>query len=393
MAGPLTIAWFSQFPVEWLPDAPDFVKELPREHPSTWQRVLLDELEVFPGLRLHVLVLSKQIPRNFQFERNGVTFHLIKTPGRLRAPSLFWVDTWLIRRKLRTIRPDAVHAWGTERGGALIARRLRWPAVVTIQGLMGWYGEVVPLHLHDRLASWLERYSLPRADVVTTESSFSVAWLRRRYPGLHVEQVEHAPAALFHQIGRQPQTEPLRFLFVGVFDYRKGADLLIAALDRLRTEMAFELVMVSRPAGALVEKLRRQTSSDLWKRIHFKPDLSPAQVAEELTRATMVIFPTRADTSPNSVKEAVVAGVPVVGSVVGGIPDYVFPGQNGLLFRPGDLAELTESIRAACRHPLFRHGRVEEEALQKTRAYLSPKTMGKRFLEIYNAARKQGSVK
>ena len=87
MAGPLTIAWFSQFPVEWLPDAPDFVKELPREHPSTWQRVLLDELEVFPGLRLHVLVLRKQIPRNFQFERNGVTFHLIKTPGRLRAPS------------------------------------------------------------------------------------------------------------------------------------------------------------------------------------------------------------------------------------------------------------------------------------------------------------------
>lgn len=387
MAAPLTIAWFSQFPVEWLPDAPDFVKALPREHPSTWQRVLLDELEGIAGLRLHILVLRKQFPRDFTFERNGVTFHLIKTPGGLRAPSLFWVDTWLIRRRLRTIRPDVVHAWGTERGGALIARRLGWPAVVTIQGLLGWYGEVVPLNLHFRLASWLERYSLPRADVVTTESNFSVTWLRRRYPGLHVEQVEHAPAALFHQIGRQPQTEPLRFLFVGTFVYRKGADLLIAALDRLRTELKFELIVVSRPVEALAEKLRRKTASDLWQRIRFKPDLSPAQVAEELTRATMVIFPTRADTSPNSVKEAVVAGVPVVASAVGGIPDYVFPGQNGFLFRPGDLAGLIETIRVAVKHPVFRQGQVEQQALRQMRSYLSPALMGKRFREIYELVR------
>lgn len=65
------------------------------------------------------------------------------------------------------------------------------------------------------------------------------------------------------------------------------------------------------------------------------------------------------------------------------IPDCVIPGQNGLLFRPGNLAELIESIRAALKHPLFRQGRVEPETLEKTRAYLSPELKGKRFLEIY----------
>jgi glycosyltransferase involved in cell wall biosynthesis len=103
----------------------------------------------------------------------------------------------------------------------------------------------------------------------------------------------------------------------------------------------------------------------------------------------MMIFPTLADVSPNAVKEAVVAGVPVVGSAVGGIPDYVVPGHNGILFRAGGLTEFIGAIRAACRHPLFSRGMVEPETLARMRDYLSPALMGKRFLEIYDMARQQ----
>jgi len=74
-----------------------------------------------------------------------------------------------------------------------------------------------------------------------------------------------------------------------------------------------------------------------------------AEVAEEMAQATMLLFPTRVDNSPNAVKEAVVRGLPVVASAVGGIPDYVSPGQNGLLFPAGNLGEFTQSIRAARR--------------------------------------------
>jgi len=90
VTAPLTVAWFSYFPVEWLSGVPEPVTRLPRQHPASWQRVLLTEFEKNPALRLHVVVLRKQFERNLTFERNGVTFHLIKTPGGLRAPSLFW---------------------------------------------------------------------------------------------------------------------------------------------------------------------------------------------------------------------------------------------------------------------------------------------------------------
>jgi len=43
----------------------------------------------------------------------------------MRAATLHWVDTLLIRRALRQIQPDLVHAWGNERGAALVATRLK----------------------------------------------------------------------------------------------------------------------------------------------------------------------------------------------------------------------------------------------------------------------------
>jgi glycosyltransferase involved in cell wall biosynthesis len=85
------------------------------------------------------------------------------------------------------------------------------------------------------------------------------------------------------------------------------------------------------------------------------------------------------------VKEAVVAGLPVVASAVGGIPDYVWPGRNGILFPSGDLESCVNAIRAAGEHLLFGRGEVEAAALNEVRDYLSPRRMGEDFMKIYRA--------
>lgn len=385
-ARPLTVAWFSYFPVEWLSGVPEAVTRLPRQHPASWQRVLLTEFEKSPALRLHLVVLRKQFERDLTFERNGVTFHLVKTPGGLRAPSLYWLDTMLIRRVLREVQPDVVHAWGTEQGAAVVAERLGYPRVTTIQGLMSWYLKVSPLGWHDRVAGWLENYALRRVPLVTTEARFSVQYLRHKFPRLHVEQVEHAPDPAFHAVVRRPQTAPVRFIFVGAFDHRKGGDVMLHALDRLKDELAFELLVVGKPHGTLLQSLQAGLSPELRRRMIFKEHLTHLEIAQELGTATMMLCASRADVSPNSVKEAAVAGVPVIGTAVGGIPDYIFPGLNGVLCSPGSLEEFMEAIRTASRHPQFRRGEVDAATLTQVRAYLSPQVMAKRFLETYQMA-------
>ena len=162
--------------------------------------------------------------------------------------------------------------------------------------------------------------------------------------------------------------------------------MLLAALDRLTPEMDFRVKVITGPARNYIEELRTMVSAKTWERIEFKHHLLPNEVATELETPTMLLMPTRADTSPNAVKESVVAGVPVVAASVGGIPDYVIPGKNGLLFAVGDLEAFIQSIRVACAHPLFGKGQVDTATLAIQREYLSPELMAKKFLAAYEAA-------
>jgi len=189
---------------------------------------------------------------------------------------------------------------------------------------------------------------------------------------------------MFSSIVRQPQVSPPQILCVGSFLEWKGADVVIEALDGFEGE--FNLLWIGSKNRALEETLRSRTSATLWSRITFKHDVPAAEVANHLSRATLFVHAALADNSPNSVKEAVVAGVPVVATHTGGIPDYVTPGRNGFLFKSGDRLDCREKIRQALTHPLFAQGQVEPETLRKVRHYLSAETMASKFFEGYLTA-------
>jgi glycosyltransferase involved in cell wall biosynthesis len=382
---PLRVAWFSYFPIEWLPELPVELQGLPKLHPATWQRVLWEEFRNWNSLKLDIIVLRSHFRQTHRFERDGTRFHCIRTPGGLRSATLYWLDTLIISRELRRIRPDLVHAWGTEFGSAAVAGRLNYPALVTMQGILTWYGSVFPLNRHMKLSRFLEPGSLRRARIATCESSFGMRYLADRYPHLKLLQVEHAPNPLFSTVRREPQSAPARIVCVGSFLYWKGADVVLKALDGMVNEAPFELVWIGSRNEALEQELRAQTSRELWGRVTFQHDLPPARIAEELRRATLMLHAARADNSPNSVKEAVVAGVPVVATETGGIPDYVKSGLNGLLFRSGDAADCREKLRAALRHPLFSKGEVDAKTLSDMRVYLSARTMADKFHAAYLA--------
>jgi len=387
---PTKIAWISFFPIEWMPDLPESLRGLPKQHPASWQRVLLEELKPLKDLKLDVLVVRSSFPHSFTFSREDINFHCLKLPGGTRGLSLFWWETFLIRKRLQEIQPDLVHAWGSERGAALVASRLSYPYLVTMQGLLQWYSEQVKLNIHHRLEARLEHVALKRASIITAESRFAVKWLQDKYPHLEVHQAEHAPDWIFHRVERRPETKPPRFLFIGAMGMIKGTDLLLRALDRLSKERDFRLTIVGSAASDFLQKMKGQTSPGLWERITILHDLTPLQVAQEMARATLLLFPTRADTSPNSVKEAVVAGLPVVASAIGGIVDYVFPGENGFTCQPGDLNGFVNTIHEALAHPLFSQGKVEAQTLERVRAYLSPQQMRERFTAAYQRVLERG---
>lgn len=390
-AKPLTVAWISYFPVEWLPDPPPAAR-IPKQHPAPWQRTIAAALGRHSDLRLHVLVTRKHFPHDLTFERDGVTFHCLKVQGGLRAPSLFWTDTLRIRRALTTIAPDLVHAWGTESGAALIASRLGRPYLVTIQGLLGWLGTQVKLGWYPRFLAPLENLALRRATRATAESPFAVGLARRFWPQLDVRHIDVVPGWEFHQVVRRPPTGRIRLLAVNALNHAKGGDLLLQTFGALRTRLGLELTVVGHPDPACVAAVRDRLPPGTLEAVQFRPDLTSAQVAEELATTTLAVCPTRADTGPMFAKEAVVAGVPLIGSRMGGLPGYVTPGRNGFLVEVGDAAGLTAAVEQACHDPAFQLGTVDATLLARLRRELSPATCAENFLACYHdvlAATKQ----
>jgi glycosyltransferase involved in cell wall biosynthesis len=159
---------------------------------------------------------------------------------------------------------------------------------------------------------------------------------------------------------------------------------VLKALNRLK-DVDFEVLWIGAKNTELENMLRAETEPALWSKLRFRHNLAPREIAEELSRATLFVHAARADNSPNSVKEAVVAGVPVIATNTGGIPDYVIPEKNGFLFESGDVAGCGEQIERALAHPLFREGLVDTGTLEKMRQYLSAETMAAKFYESYLA--------
>jgi glycosyltransferase involved in cell wall biosynthesis len=379
----MRVAWISEYPVEWAESAPDNIRAMPKQHPATWLRVLAREFSKRNDIELHAVAVRTKAPSSATFKADGINVHVVKVPPFSRSATLYWADTVAISRLFKSIRPDLVHAWGSEKGAGLVASRLGYPYLVTIQGLLSWYRQLIPFNSYDHFSTEMEDVSLRRARVLTTECRFAAGYLRNLYPDAEVIQAEHAPNWHFHNVQRQPQLSPFRFIFVGTPGYRKGTDLLLLALNELTPQFDFELTVIGGGDG-FVRAVDAPLKPEFLRRIRVVPGVPPEEVARELATAGALVLPTRADTSPNAVKEAVVAGVPVVASAIGGVLDYVEDGLNGFRFEAGNLRALVEALQALLRHPELSKGRVDAAFLAKMQDYLSPSRMADNFFNAYN---------
>ena len=95
-----------------------------------------------------------------------------------------------------------------------------------------------------------------------------------------------------------------------------------------------------------------------------------------------LVLPTLEDNCPMVVLEAMAAGVPVVASRVGGIPDLVENGKTGLLFDPRNGDDMSAAIAKLLAEPEL--GRtLAAEAKRQAQERFHPLVVARRHVEIY----------
>jgi glycosyltransferase involved in cell wall biosynthesis len=140
-------------------------------------------------------------------------------------------------------------------------------------------------------------------------------------------------------------------LSVGRLERNKGFHVLIAALAHLRNELPpawrWLLVGVGKERAALEQQAQQ---AGIAAHITFVGRLSDSELHSLYEEVDLVIHPTLYEGSSLVTLEGMIHRKPMVASAAGGIPDKVFPGRNGYLVRPDDVADLAAKLRLALAH-------------------------------------------
>ena len=168
-------------------------------------------------------------------------------------------------------------------------------------------------------------------------------------------------------------------LFLGDFSRRKGVrDLLAAAPAVLRRRPAARFVLAG---GAPPADVALQAEA-LGGAVEFPGFVRGADKVRRLQEAALLVLPSYAEGLPVAVLEAMAAGLPVVTTPVGGMPDIFRDGVNGLLTPPGDVPALANALSrllgdAELRQTMGRHNR--QQALEE---FAVPQYV-QRLLDVY----------
>jgi glycosyltransferase involved in cell wall biosynthesis len=130
-------------------------------------------------------------------------------------------------------------------------------------------------------------------------------------------------------------------LFFGRLSPEKGVHTLIRAVKDLE---GIELRIIGE--GLQRAQLERMAGERSPGNVRFLGPLYGDDLKEILAGARFVVVPSECyENCPFSVLESFAMGKPVLGAAIGGIPELIDDGTDGLLFRPGDPADLREKIR------------------------------------------------
>ena len=282
---------------------------------------------------------------------------------------------------------DILHAqYGYPTGWAtlLAAREIGVPAVVSIQGGDGhWVGSCCETH---RVAM---RRVLDQADALLiggesfiTEVCDRLGTARERFtivPGA-VDTARFRPAEAA-RIGDAPR--PVRLLYHGRVDRRKGALDFLDALDLLRERGVAFAATVS-GIGPDLDACRERAAALAFAEpeLRFTGYADYDAVPEIYREADVFVSPTYGEGFSNTILEAMASGLANLSCFAVGVNDCLRDGETGLLVEPGDIVAQADRLQSLIENDQLRR-RIATAGFEECRRVYSWDAVGRRIMDVY----------
>jgi glycosyltransferase involved in cell wall biosynthesis len=279
------------------------------------------------------------------FERERVRYVATHREGSKAAKargalSGFWNTLLACVRQ----HPAVVHVHAASRASfvrksivLLIARLAGCKTIFHLHG--GGFRQFASVEAGALMRRWI-RHTLEASSVVITLSGSWAQFVNAFAPRARVAVVPNAvPLAAPSRV----EPEAGRILFLGRLESAKGVFELLAAGALLAPRFpALRLVFGGEGDAAALR--RRAAELGIEDRIELPGWLAPAERDGQLARASVFCLPSHAEGLPMAMLEAMASGRAVVASSVGGIPETIVDGGNGLLVPPRDERALAGAL-------------------------------------------------
>jgi glycosyltransferase involved in cell wall biosynthesis len=142
---------------------------------------------------------------------------------------------------------------------------------------------------------------------------------------------------------RRDSSQPLRLLFVGRINQRKGIRYLVEALERLDTSQVHLTI-----CGRVVDDLSALRATRAA--IEIRPDVSAEELRRQYRMADVFVLPSLAEGFGHVLLEALACGVPVITTTRSAGPDIIRRGREGFVIEPADSNALADRLQWCLDH-------------------------------------------
>lgn len=329
------------------------------------------------GVEVAVITSAQQLGAPVDEIRDGICYFRTGSPGLKRSPIRELQLMYALYRRIgevsRSFKPEIIHAHSPVLVGMPAGRWARAhdiPFIYEIRDL--WENASVDMgkfkawSFRYRIAQMAENWVLRRADTVVTIGEQLRNEVRRRSGRPVVLAQNGVDLKAFQPVEPNPEWvqrwnpgKGILVSYVGSFHEYEGLEHLVDAIAIVQREHPDVRALIVGDGPNRASLQRRAARLGLEDAVAFPGRVAHEQVREIYATATLFVYP-RVDslttrlTTPLKPLEAMAMARPVIASDLPALRELIQEGETGLLFKPGDAADLAARIGSLIDQPDLR---------------------------------------
>ena len=327
------------------------------------------------GVDLH-LIVEPNDPGISSYVNAGIPTEILHIKNRFDPKAVRFISNKLKQEKFDIIYAPTSRTIST----TLFATNRQGPKLVTYRGTMGRLSYFSPLswlsHLNPRVSAIVCNCEAVKTSLLRTgvaEEKLPVI-----YKGHNAEWYQSKNEFDYSKLGIHGNT--IISACVANVRKKKGLDVLLKAISRLPKDLQICFLIIGSIKDRSFEKMAEDLGvSSKVKFLGFRSD-----ALELISGCDFTVMPSLArEGVPRSMMESMAQGIPVVVTTVGGMPEVVVHGDNGLLIPAGDDAAFAKGILDFCQNPEARSA-MGKRAAERIKSKFNPEQHAKGFFDLFN---------